>query len=163
MRELDMQTKVDSALRYVLKYYPSDGHELTKTRLTKLIYLLDWESALKTGRQVTDINWYFNHYGPFVSDVFDAADDDSELRIVEKVSNFGTKKYVVEAKHGLESLTYDLTFDEEVLINKIIEETKYKSWNDFIDYVYETYPIRETEKYGFLDLVKLAEESKKQV
>lgn len=86
-----MQTKVDSALRYVLKYYPSDGHELTKTRLTKLIYLLDWESALKTGRQVTDINWYFNHYGPFVSDVFDAADDDSELRIVEKVSNFGTK------------------------------------------------------------------------
>jgi len=60
-------------------------------------------------------------------------------------------------------LTYDLTFDEEVLINNIIEETKYKSWNDFIDYVYATYPIRETEKYGFLDLVKLAEESKKQV
>ncbi len=155
-----MKYKVDNVLRYIIKKYPNN-YELTKTRITKLVYLVDWESALMTREQITDIDWYFDHYGPYVSDVFDTADEDSELAIVEKVSNFGTKKYVVEAKAGKDSLIIDLDKSEESIIDKVIDNTKNMNWNEFIDYVYSTFPIVNSEKYGVLNLVKLAEEYQK--
>lgn len=150
-----MKYKVDNVLRYIVKNYPND-HELTKTRMTKLIYLVDWESVLITNRQLTEISWYFDHYGPYVSDVFDTADEDSELRIIEKVSSFGTKKYIVEAKRGKDNLTIDLTENEKSIIDKVINNTKNLNWNEFIDYVYSTFPIQTSKKYGTLDLIELA-------
>ncbi|MFS9186605.1 Panacea domain-containing protein [Streptococcus infantis] len=155
-----MKAKVDNVLRYIIKKY-SNNYELTKTRITKLVYLVDWESALMTDKQLTDIKWYFDHYGPYVSDVFDTADEDSELTIVEKVSNFGTKKYIVEAKFDKDNLIIDLDENEKSIIDRVIEETKNMNWNDFIDYVYSTYPIEISEKYGILNLVELAKKFKK--
>lgn len=114
-----------------------------------------------TDKQLTDIKWYFDHYGPYVSDVFDTADEDSELTIVEKVSNFGTKKYIVEAKFDKDNLIIDLDENEKSIIDRVIEETKNMNWNDFIDYVYSTYPIEISEKYGILNLVELAKKFKK--
>lgn len=154
-----MKKKVDSVLRYILKTYPFES-ALTKTRLTKIVYLVDWESVLKDGKQITEIDWYFDHYGPYVSDVFDTADEDTELRIVEKVSNFGTKKYVVESKVDKEQLKYDLDDDEIKIIDKVIGITKNLNWNDFIDYVYKTFPIVASSRYGNLNLVELAKEYK---
>jgi len=139
-----MRVKIDNVLRYIVRYYPFD-FELTKTRLTKL----------------TDIEWYFNHYGPYVSDVFDTADEDSDLRIVEKVSNFGTKKFLVESKIEKSELQFELNESERKIIDKVIDKTKSMNWNEFIDYVYSTFPIVKSEKYGVLNLVKLAEEYQK--
>jgi arsenite-activated ATPase arsA len=155
-----MRVKIDNVLRYIVRYYPFD-FELTKTRLTKLIYLIDWESSLESGAQLTDIEWYFNHYGPYVSDVFDTADEDSDLRIVEKVSNFGTKKFLVESKIEKSELQFELNESERKIIDKVIDKTKSMNWNEFIDYVYSTFPIVKSEKYGVLNLVKLAEEYQK--
>lgn len=152
-----MRNKIDNVLRYIVRYYPY-GFELTKTRLTKLIYLIDWESSLEVGEQLTDIEWYFNHYGPYVSDVFDTADEDSDLKIVEKVSNFGTKKFLVESKIEKSDLQFELTRSEMKIIDKVINETQSMNWNEFIDYVYSTFPIVKSERYGVLNLVKLAQE-----
>ena len=152
-----MRNKIDNVLRYIVRYYPY-GFELTKTRLTKLIYLIDWESSLEVGEQLTDIEWYFNHYGPYVSDVFDTADEDSDLKIVEKVSNFGTKKFLVESKIEKSDLQFELTGSEMKIIDKVINKTQSMNWNEFIDYVYSTFPIVKSERYGVLNLVKLAQE-----
>lgn len=152
-----MRNKIDNVLRYIVRYYPY-GFELTKTRLTKLIYLIDWESSLEVGEQLTDIEWYFNHYGPYVSDVFDTADEDSDLKIVEKVSNFGTKKFLVESKIEKSGLQFELTGSEMKIIDKVINKTQSMNWNEFIDYVYSTFPIVKSERYGVLNLVKLAQE-----
>ncbi len=152
-----MRNKIDNVLRYIVRYYPY-GFELTKTRLTKLIYLIDWEYSLEVGEQLTDIEWYFNHYGPYVSDVFDTADEDSDLKIVEKVSNFGTKKFLVESKIEKSDLQFELTESEMKIIDKVINKTQSMNWNEFIDYVYSTFPIVKSERYGVLNLVKLAQE-----
>lgn len=155
-----MRAKIDNVLRYIVRYYPFD-YELTKTRLTKLVYLIDWDSSIECGKQLTDIEWYFNHYGPFVSDVFDTADEDSDLRIVEKVSNFGTKKFLVESKIEKSELQFELSESEIKIIDEVIDKTKSMNWNEFIDHVYSTFPIVKSEKYGVLNLVKLAEEYRK--
>lgn len=149
-----MENKLRSIVRYIVKNYPYPD-ELTKTRITKLVYLIDWENIKKNNKQITDINWYYDHYGPYVSDVLDEADKDDCIRIESTISNFGTLKYIVRAKVDKAELIYNNLTDEEVsIIEKVIQDTKAYSWNKFIDYVYSTEPIKESDRYNSLDLIK---------
>lgn len=149
-----MENKLRSIVRYIVKNYPYPD-ELTKTRITKLVYLIDWENIKKNNKQITNINWYFDHYGPYVSDVLDEADKDDCIRVESTTSNFGTIKYIVRPKIDKTELLYDnLTDDEISIIEKVIQDTKSFSWNKFIDYVYSTEPIKESDRYNSLDLTK---------
>ena len=146
---------VDQVLRYIVKNYPIP-EELTKTRTTKLVYLVDWEMAKRKHRQLTDIEWKLDHFGPFV---YDAADEDKELSIVKKQSAFGTTKYIVQSKNDRERLEYpDLDRETQAIIDDVIDKTRNLYWNGFIEYVYDTYPIKHVQKYNHLNLVQLAEE-----
>lgn len=76
---------------YILKKYPIKD-ELSKARLTKIVYLVDWRAAFDYGKQITNIKWYFDNYGPFVHDIENMAQD---LEIFEKMTTrnyFGNKK-----------------------------------------------------------------------
>lgn len=149
-----MKTKLRNVLLYIVKNYPY-GDELTKTRITKLVYLIDWEYTKKYGKQMTEISWYFNHYGPYVSDVLDEADEDTTLSIQNTFSNFGTIKYIIRPKYDRNLIHYEGLDDSEIeIINKVVENTKMLSWNQFINYVYDTPPIKESSKYSYLDLTK---------
>ena len=148
-----MKNKLKDVLSYIVKNYPYSD-DLTKTRTTKLVYLVDWEYIKKYGRQLTSIEWFFDHYGPYVSDVLDEADKDRTISIKKTKSNFGTVKYMVMPKFTKNDIVYSLTADEIEVINDVIEKTKLLSWNQFICYVYDTSPIKNSEKYEKLDLLK---------
>ena len=153
-----MNKIIDNVVRYLVRHYP-ESSELNKTKLTKLVYLVDWEMAKRKHRQLTDIEWKFDHFGPFVSDVYDAADEDKELSIVKKQSAFGTTKYIVQSKNDRERLEYpDLDRETQAIIDDVIDKTRNLYWNGFIEYVYDTYPIKHVQKYNHLNLVQLAEE-----
>ena len=148
-----MENKLKDVLSYIVKNYPYSD-DLTKTRTTKLVYLVDWEYIKKYGRQLTSIEWFFDHYGPYVSDVLDEADKDRRISIKKTKSNFGTVKYMVMPKFTKNDIVYSLTADEIEVIDDVIEKTKLLSWNQFIRYVYETSPIKNSEKYktGFIKI-----------
>ena len=148
-----MENKLKDVLSYIVKNYPYSD-DLTKTRTTKLVYLVDWEYIKKYGRQLTSIEWFFDHYGPYVSDVLDKADKDRRISIKKTKSNFGTVKYMVMPKFTKNDIVYSLTADEIEVIDDVIEKTKLLSWNQFIRYVYDTSPIKNSEKYEKLDLLK---------
>ena len=151
-----MENKLKDVLSYIVKNYPYSD-DLTKTRTTKLVYLVDWEYIKKYGRQLTSIEWFFDHYGPYVSDVLDEADKDRRISIKKTKSNFGTVKYMVMPKFTKNDIVYSLTTDEIEVIDDVIEKTKLLSWNQFICYVYDTSPIKNSEKYKKLDLLKYVE------
>ena len=151
-----MENKLKDVLSYIVKNYPYSD-DLTKTRTTKLVYLVDWEYIKKYGRQLTSIEWFFDHYGPYVSDVLDEADKDRRISIKKTKSNFGTVKYMVMPKFTKNDIVYSLTTDEIEVIDDVIEKTKLLSWNQFICYVYDTSPIKNSEKYKKLDLLKYLE------
>ena len=151
-----MENKLKDVLSYIVKNYPYSV-DLTKTRTTKLVYLVDWEYIKKYGRQLTSIEWFFDHYGPYVSDVLDEADKDRRISIKKTKSNFGTVKYMVMPKFTKNDIVYSLTADEIEVIDDVIEKTKLLSWNQFIRYVYDTSPIKNSEKYKKLDLLKYLE------
>ncbi|MFV8044768.1 hypothetical protein ACMZ6T_08400 [Streptococcus pluranimalium] len=84
----------------------------------------------------------------------------SKVVIIEPtISNFGTRKYLVKSKNPKEELVFNLSDKERRIVDSVIEETKVLTWNDFIDFVYDTYPIKYSKRYGVLDLVALAQES----
>jgi len=152
--------KIKEVIYYFLINYPYKD-ELSKTRLTKMIYLADWESAKRCGKQITKINWYFDHYGPYVPDVYQVALKDKKINIKKGFSAFGSPKETIEFDKGYADYSVDnvrLNIEQVEILDKVIEDTKYLNWNDFISYVYSTEPIESQEKYKKLDLVKLAEE-----
>ena len=151
-----------SNLKHVIRYFVSNypyGNELSKTRLTKMVYLADWYSAVKNKRQITNIEWYFNHYGPYVSDVFEAAQNDNKLIIVNTTSAFGSPKEIVALKNEKKISSHKLLDDEIEILDQVILNTKHLTWNSFIDMIYSTYPVKSQMRYEALNLVELAIEN----
>lgn len=145
-------TELKSIVRYLCKNYPHKD-ELSKARLTKMVYLTDWRCALKSGNQLTDIQWIYNHYGPYVPDVVDQTRNDPEFSIENTVNNFGNSKDII-SYIGDEDVS--LPKEEEEIINFVIDKTKSLNWDAFIKLVYSTYPVVVSNKQDRLDLTALA-------
>ncbi len=75
---------------YCLNYsYPG---ELSNARLTKLVYLADWFSALADRKTMTNIEWVFNHYGPYVDDVINNVSFTPYFTIITTETAYGSSK-----------------------------------------------------------------------
>lgn len=147
--------KIRSVIRYICDKYPH-SHELSNARLTKTVYLADWECSKSYKKQITDIQWYFNNYGPYVEDVLEEAKIDPLINVVQTTTIYGTPK--VQIQYIGDEGKYDLTQEEKQILDDVIKSTKPKYWNSFIKYVYDTYPIKKSPRYSHLNLVELASE-----
>ncbi len=143
---------------YCLKYPYKD--ELSKARLTKLVYLADWFSALLDGAQLTRINWVFNHYGPYVDDVIDSVKSSPLFSVVSSRTIYGSQKYLISCNASFDEIT--LSKREREILDAVINKTQSLYFNDFVDYVYSTYPVKTNERYSEFDLVRLAKKYKEE-
>jgi len=146
--------KLRTIMAYFCANYPHKS-ELSKARLTKLVYLSDWYSALMHKHKMTDINWIFNHYGPYVDNITDLANLDNDFSISSQKTTYGGNKYVIS--YSGDSVKNTLEKEELDILDAIINKTKSMYFNDFIDFVYSTYPVSSNERYSKLDLEALAE------
>jgi hypothetical protein len=145
-------------LAYLLQNYPLKG-ELSDARVTKMLYLADWQSAIRTGKQMTDLRWYFHNYGPYVPDIVDTARVFPDLFKVSWISNpYGEPKKILTCTD--ESFKPKLQTDEKALLDSVIEATRNLSWKDFIGLVYSTHPIVTGERFSSLELGQSAREYK---
>ena len=149
--------RLQNIIAYFCLNYPYPD-ELSNSRLTKLVYLADWLSALADDRQLTDIDWLFNHYGPYVDDVRNAVLYSHDFSFQHDQNMFGSNKNVIRF-HGDKS-SINLSVRDMKILNLVIEKTRGKYYNEFIDYVYSTYPVQSQNRYSNLDLVRLAREYK---
>jgi hypothetical protein len=140
---------------YICKHYPHKN-ELSNARVTKMVYLADWRSAITRGKQLTNIPWVFNHHGPFVYDVLDAVRDDPAFEVVSTRNMYGAPKDLLRAANDVSYPS--LEEDEKDVLDFVVETSAEKNWDDFMRLVYSTYPIVARERYTKLDLVELAKE-----
>lgn len=142
---------------YLINAYPNKD-DLSNARITKMVYLADWYSANMYGKQVSKISWYFNNFGPYVEDVIDMARNNPDFFTVKLKENYyGTPKRIISTKDNL-IYTPTLLEQEKQSLDKIIDISKRKNWDEFITLVYSTYPIVVSERYSSLDLIALAKE-----
>ncbi len=153
--------KLIDIILYILKNYPHKN-ELSNARLTKMIYLIDWRSAFDNGKQITNIKWYFDNYGPFVHDVEEEIVNHPELiHIVETKNIFGKRKKLYRLVD--DNVKLSIPTDIENIINTTISVTKGFYWQQFINFIYSTYPIVTSERYTYLNLIEKAKAYKKQI
>lgn len=150
-------TKLRDVVAYICDKYPHKN-DLSKARLTKLVYLSDWKMSLNSGRQITPTQWFFNHFGPYVADIEQVARLDDAF-IIERTTNYyGGLKEIVRLVGVVHP---ELSQQEIAVIDFTIENTKDLAWDGFIKLVYSTYPIVTESRFDYLDLPALANEYKK--
>ncbi|MHC6647639.1 Panacea domain-containing protein [Alteromonas sp. HB246098] len=147
-------------MAYFCSNYPHKS-ELSKARLTKLVYLADWYSSLINDAQMTDIKWLFNHYGPYVDNITDIAKFDDDFLIEREETVYGSDKFVI-SYHG-NDVDQHLASGEIDILDAIIKKTSKMYFNEFIDFVYSTYPVSSNVRYSMLDLPLLAREYQAQL
>lgn len=149
-------TKLKDIIAYVLKNYPIKD-ELSNARITKIIFLADWHQAINYSRQISNIEWVFDSYGPFVWDIYTEVKSNSDIFDIEETKNiYSQKKTVFHMKNN--SYNPEISDMEKLSIDHVLEATKKLFWDDFIKLVYSTYPIMSSERYSKLDLIQKAHE-----
>ena len=147
--------ELKDVMAWIIKNYPHES-ELSNARLTKMVYLCDWHHTVYSNARMTDIDWYFDNHGPFVWDIKNQATLERDLfRIAETKNMYGSRKTLIKL-NDKEFDGSNLTDSEKSSISKIITRTKGLYWDDFITFVYSTFPILESEKYSRIDLEGLA-------
>lgn len=151
-----MSFPVADVVAFICRVYPYPN-DLSNARLTKLVYLADWSSAQSDGHQVTSISWIFNNYGPWVPDVIEAANSDPRLQVVVERNVFGSGKRTIALAEGAVPRPDSLLDDRSrQLVRAVIATTRSMLFGEFIEYVYDTLPVRLTSRYEYLDLTGIA-------
>jgi hypothetical protein len=145
--------KLEAAIAYLCENYPHKS-ELSKARLTKLVYLADWKSCIESNKQISGIEWVFNHYGPYVDDIYNAAILSPNFNVQRSTNFYGNKKEIISLKMPI--LNNRLSTSEKRIMDHVIEETKRLNWDQFIQLVYSTYPVLTGTRGKKLDLVAMA-------
>jgi len=149
-----MQGVISSIIKYLLKEYPYKS-ELSASRLTKMIYLMDWKSSIDFGHQITNAQWHFDHYGPYVDDFVKLAKEDKDISIENTSTYYGGKKQLFKLSENFQG-SFELTQEQKNIADFVINATKKKNYEDFIQLVYSTYPVISNDRYSDLNLVDLA-------
>ena len=149
-----MNTLKDICL-YLVSNYPAKS--ISNARLTKMVYLADWKCALHYPKQMTEIEWYFDTYGPFVWDIEEMAKknpDTFEIKVLPNPMNdTGITRTIALSK--MEVLP-KVSRPAEGILDHVLAKTAGLSWSEFIKLVYSTYPVAKSEQFKILDLVTRA-------
>lgn len=93
---------------------------------------------------LTDIRWVFNHYGPYVDDIIDTAKQNTLFTISNSQNFYGDNKLIISCNENYQP---NVSVEEKKIMDFVIEKTKSMYFNEFIDYVYSTYPISSQQRY----------------
>ena len=130
-----------------------------KTRLVKLLYLVDLRHARREGRQATSFTWRFYHYGPYPFGVEEAI----EHQLGRTIDRLGADSFYgesVQIFHALEEPPDDLLpSPTQIVADQVCREWGYEDLNVLLSYVYfDTPPMRHAQRGDVLDLTIDADE-----
>ena len=149
-----MQVTVLNIIKQIIKSAKEGGiSTLAKTRLIKLLYLVEIEYYKYNQKRLTDLKWQFYHYGPYTSEIESilGSPDIGEIPFVSRDGRLGNQ--------------YNLTEDEfkshvnpeiKRLIDYVVKDWGETDLNKLLDYVYfETEPMKDAKRGDLLDFTKI--------
>lgn len=151
---------IESILIYILSQYPKNlSFRLSPRRLTMLIYLIDWQSCLEKGSQMTNIEWVFDNYGVNTPDI------DKEIRKSEFIEVRKERNeligYNFESCYIKEDYTPRMRESNAKIIDKIIRKSSRMFFNELIKQTEATAPMQNKMRFESLDLIAEAEKINK--
>ena len=130
-----------------------------KTKLVKLLYLIDVEDYRRFGRSLSGLEWVYYHYGPYAFDI-DGALSEMSLDVPSES---------IETRRGVSAIVFkpsrDLNPDlgrhvesnhELRLVNRVINSWALTDLNALLNHVYfYTEPMRDAHRGDVLDFSKI--------
>ena len=144
-------------LRYYIQHYPYD--DLSRTRLTKMVYLADWYACQEYHRSITAAPWIFSHYGPY-SEVIAQEITRDKIGLIKKSGDpmYGPGREIIEPGRAA---VVSLSARAQSILQRVLNETMNMSWHELVLCVYHTYPLRTQPRYARLNLKTLAAKEQK--
>jgi hypothetical protein len=147
------EEKVKSAVFYILERAENKEILIGKTRLIKLLDLLDIESYRSNQEGFTGLDWIFYKYGPYAFEIERFLD---ENEIIEESINIEGGKFFSKLKKEFDEEEVRLDIETKAIIGKLIDNWGTADLNELLDYVYfETEPMNNVEYTQALDLSKV--------
>lgn len=145
-----MKSNVIDLLKDILYEIEKDGLQTGKTKLIKLLYLLEVEYYRLNQNRLTDLIWRFHFYGPYPDKIDEilGAPDLEEIPITLK-GDRDYKRYIVVSEQPTNH--YNKT-DIQRLISHIVKDWGGLDLYNLLDYVYfETEPMVNVKRGDILD------------
>lgn len=152
-----MSVSILEVLRYIVDQIRERDGIPTRTKVVKLLYLVDVEYYRHHDSTLSQLPWKFLHYGPYTMEVEPLLQSISlgeEETIVK--NRYKVFTYKVEQPETLDDL---LPFSERIMIDKIIERWALESLYKLLDCVYfETEPMQGASRGESLDFSRITHE-----
>jgi hypothetical protein len=108
---------------------------------------------------MTDTQWYYHQYGPYVEGIIDSVRQDADFTVNKLLDHQGNVKEFVVLNN--QSKAANINVRDKQILDHVIKATCELGFSDFIRLVYSTYPVISSDKHTSLDLVTLAHEYRK--
>ena len=144
--------RVAHIIAYILNLL--GGKEYSKTKIVKLLYLLDIGYARYKGKSFTNINFSSYYYGPYSSEIEEAIDyliKNKKLTVTRYRSGYHSSKnyYAFELNSTMD---FWLTIEEKFDIHRYLKDYLFLSLNELLRITYESEQYRAT---NFGDLIQI--------
>jgi hypothetical protein len=146
-----MMKKVEEVIKRVINE-SSRTHELSISRLARILFLIDWRASMTKHKPITNLTWQFQYPGIYGLELFDEIVNSASLKIENNLEG----KKIVCIKDCDEDYPSSLSVHELEAIRFILEITNDLGWEDLDALTNATYPSYNSKFYKPLDLVKLA-------
>jgi len=124
-----------------------------KTRLIKLLYLIEIEYYKLYQKRLAELKWQFYHYGPYTAEIESilGSPDIEEIPFVLKGGKLGSHYDLVE-----DDFRSYFPSDIKRIVDYVVKEWSEIDLSKLLDYVYfETEPMRDARRGELLDFTKI--------
>lgn len=145
---------------HIIREVRDAGGSLNKTKLMKLLYLIDVEAYRSFRRTITGAQWFFFLYGPYATEVDNALNTLAGYRVQETqfLSNLGRRgfSYQTDEEPHLHEV---LPIDERLTVQSVLQRWADEELNKILDFVYfNTPPMAQAQFRKPLDFSAIADE-----
>ena len=145
-------------ITYLVLELADMGASLSKTKLVKLLYMIDVENYRRRSQMLSGLEWVFYHYGPYSFEI------DTELGRL----SLDLPQEEVTTQAGLTAITFrpsrnvpsglgsDFSHAEKLVVDRVIREWGMEELNPILNYVYfNTEPMRDAQRGDVLDFTSI--------
>lgn len=150
-------TSAERLILYVAQRIEDEGAVPSRTKILKILYLIDVEYFRRHRKTLTGWKWVFYKYGPYVFE-YPTTLENLNLAGLSETEDFtedGTKffRYKVQENQNINDL---VSVGDRFVIDKIIKRWALEDLNLLLNYVYfETEPMKDAERGEELEFNKI--------
>ncbi|MCL5957820.1 MAG: Panacea domain-containing protein [Chloroflexi bacterium] len=113
---------VSDLIRYILLRVREEEGNLGKTKLIKLLYLVDVEYYRRYEKTLTGLQWRFHHYGPYAAELEPLLKRLPDLEEDEVTTSKGHRAKTYTTSTNLDQLEEKIDFSVRAHVDTIIKQ-----------------------------------------